>query len=345
MEGTWQAQTLKLLMTESLAADRALSKVNQTWKCLQCPTQGLPHSTAPFHPLPSPSPLFDTCFWQHTQLAQTVDEGRGDVLGLRKDMTKIISLLQHQDRTLPSVTEKESALAAAALSTSRNSARYSGMHCVSTRAAGTDPSPATRYFPSEYDVASPYLQTLQDGTQNGHINQVQISASIQQAQLIASVEKKSEQSARRKSAIAISQLSPVMIPCSPALHESPTPQRTVPALSNMGGTAASSNMGGTAASAGLLPRTPRSCTAATTAPAAWLQSGEVILAISSPRTPVSPPPAHLVSGSYAKAVNGAGSYSKGEAPGLEVGWGLHRKVRLPKLQVEEFSILPWELAD
>jgi hypothetical protein len=93
-------------------------------------------------------------------------------------------------------------------------------------------------------------------------------------------------------------------------------QLTVPALSSMGGAAASG--GGFA----------RGGTAATTAPAAWQQTGEVILAVSSPRTPVSPPPAHLLSGSTTKTTNGTGSYRRGETGGFDDGRGLRRKVKI-----------------
>ena len=197
--------------------------------------------------------------------------------------------------------------------TSRAVARNGYQLPVSHSAAKADTNHLS--LRSEHDAASPYLQTfkLASDDQGGGQRQPR---STRPSQLELRVIEDTT-----LSDVALSPQPPVKLPRSPptaAPLDPPASQRTVPALSNKGSLRA-------AASAGIFAR---SGAAATTAPAEWHQAGEVILAVSSPRTPVSPPPGHILSGGSLRPPNGTGGGRKGAANEFDESWRLHRKVRV-----------------
>ncbi len=252
------------------------------------------------------------------QLAQAVNEGRGDVLSLKQDMTKILSLLQQHQ--LSAAKDAEVAVAAIATvgsvdgATSRAVARYGNQHPVFRRAAAADPTGLS--LPSHQDVPSPYQQTLTTNGQGGR--QLQPISTRPSLSVLNGVD------VAALSDVALSpqlQQQPVNIQGSPSVavlapHDFPAFQHTVPALSNKGSLRA-------AASVGMFARRGA---AATTAPAEWQQTGEVILAVSSPRTPVSPPPGHILPGGSVRSPNCTGNGRKGATSGFEESLGFHHKV-------------------
>jgi hypothetical protein len=260
-------------------------------------------------------------FYGDTQLAQAVNEGRGDVLSLQQDMTKILSLLQpHQ---LPAAKDAEAAVAAVATvgsvdgATSRAVARYGNQHPVFRRAAAADPTGLS--LPSDQNVPSPYLQTFPtNGQGDRQLQPISTRPSLSALNVV-------DDAALSDVTVALSpqlQQWPVNIQGSPSVaalapHDLPAFQHTVPALSNKGSLRA-------AASVSMFARKGP---AATTAPAAWQQTGEVILAVSSPRTPVSQPPRHMLSGGSVRPPNGTVSGRKGATSGFEDSLEFHRKVR------------------